>query len=79
MRLEILGRYPGHPPVATDGLSPLPDGKLLYRLKRRWRHGTIHVIFEHRDLATKFAAPMAPPRFNLLHFVLGIGLKCAIE
>jgi hypothetical protein len=34
-RLEHLCRYVARPPVATGRLSRLPDGRLLYRLKRR--------------------------------------------
>jgi len=45
MRLERLARYAGRPPLATERLSLLPDGRLLYRLKRRWRDGTTHVIY----------------------------------
>jgi hypothetical protein len=46
LRLERLCRYAGRPPVATERLSRLSGGKLLYRLKRRWRDGTTHLIFE---------------------------------
>jgi hypothetical protein len=41
-----LLRYAARPLVATDRLSRLPDGRLLYRLKRRWRDGTMQVIYE---------------------------------
>ncbi|MBZ5498797.1 MAG: transposase [Acidobacteriia bacterium] len=43
MRLERLFRHAGRPPVATERLSVPPDGRLLYRLKRRRRDGTSHV------------------------------------
>ena len=49
MRLERLCRYTGRPPVSTERLSLLPDRRLLYRLKRRWRDGTSHVIFDPLD------------------------------
>jgi hypothetical protein len=61
MRLERLLRYAGRPPVATERLSRLPDGRLLYRLKRRWRDGTSHVIFEPMELIAKLAALVPPP------------------
>jgi hypothetical protein len=67
MRLERLLRYAGRPPVATERLSRLPDGRLLYRLKRRWRDGTSHVIFEPMELIAKLAA-LVPPRFNLVRY-----------
>jgi hypothetical protein len=44
------------PPLATVRLSVLPDGRLLYRLKRRWRDGTTHMIFEPLELVEKVAS-----------------------
>jgi len=55
-QLEKLWRYAARPPVATERLSRLPDGRLLYRLKRRWRDGTTHVVFEPVELVEKLAA-----------------------
>src|SRR5437867_2935705 len=66
MGLERLCRYAGRPPVAIERLSLLPDGRLLYRLKRRWRNGTTHVIFEPLELIEKLAALVPRPRFNLV-------------
>jgi len=68
MRLERLARYAGRPPLATERLSLLPDGRLLYRLKRSWRDGTSHVIFEPGELLEKLAALVPPPRFNLVRY-----------
>jgi hypothetical protein len=68
LRLEHLFRYAGRPPLATGRLSALPDGRLLYRLKRRWRDGTTHMIFEPVDLVAKLAALVPPPRFNLVRY-----------
>lgn len=72
-RLERLCRYVARPPVATDRLSRLADGRLLYRLKHRWRDGTSHVVFEPRELVEKLAALVPPPRFHMAryHGVLG--------
>src|SRR5437667_9653269 len=44
LRLERLARYVSRPAVSTERLSELPDGRLLYRLKRRWRNGTTEVV-----------------------------------
>ena len=68
MRLEPLARYAGRPPVATERLSLLPDGRLLYHLKHRWRDGTSHVIFEPLEMVEKLAALVPPPRFNLVRY-----------
>jgi len=68
-RFEHLCRYAGRPPLATGRLSALPDGRrLLYRLKRRWRDGTTHMIFEPLDLVARLAALVPPPRFNLVRY-----------
>ncbi len=77
-RLERLCRYVARPPVATERLSRTEDGRLLYRLKHRWRDGTTHVVFEPQELVEKLAALVPPPRFHLLryHGVLG---PCASE
>jgi len=68
LRLERLARYAGRPPLATERLSLLPDGRLLYRLKRRWRDGTTHVIYEPLELMERLAALVHPPRFNITRF-----------
>jgi hypothetical protein len=72
-RLERLCRYVARPPVAAERLSRIADGRLLYRLKHRWRDGTTHVVFEPGELVEKLAALVPPPRFHLVryHGVLG--------
>jgi hypothetical protein len=72
-RLERLCRYVARPPVSTERLSRMADGRLLYRLKHRWRDGTTHVVFEPGELVEKLAALVPPPRFHLVryHGVLG--------
>jgi hypothetical protein len=64
--------------LAIERLSLLPDGRLLYRLKRRWRDGTTRVIFEPLELVEKLAALVPPPRFNLVryHGVLAPAARC---
>jgi len=54
--------------VGTERLSLLPDGRLLYRLKRPWRDGTSHVILEPREMIEKLAALVPPPQFNLVRY-----------
>jgi hypothetical protein len=66
--LERLCRYCARPPVATERLSLLPDGRLLYRVKHPWRDGTTHVLFEPLELVEKLAALVPPPRFNLVRY-----------
>ena len=55
-QLEKLCRYVARPAVAAERLSLMPDGRLLYRLKQRWRDGTTHVLFEPLELVEKVAS-----------------------
>jgi hypothetical protein len=66
----------GRPPVATERLSELPDARILYRLRHRWRDGTTHVVFEPLDLVARLAALVPPPRFNTVRYH-GILAPCA--
>jgi hypothetical protein len=75
-RLERLVRYGARPPIATDRLSELPDNRILYRLRHRWRDGTTHVVFEPVDLVARLAALVPPPRANIVRYH-GILAPCA--
>ena len=65
---ERLLRYASRPPLSTERLSLLPDGRLLYRLKCRWSDGTTHGIYEPMELMERLAALVPPPRFNITRF-----------
>ena len=65
---ERLCRYAGRPAVATERLTTLPDGRLLYRLKRPWRDGTSAVIFERQDFMAKLAVLVPAPRAHLTRY-----------
>src|SRR5881296_739040 len=67
-RLERLCRYAGRPAVAVQRLTELPDGRLLYRLKRPWRDGTSAVIFERQDFMSKLAVLVPAPRAHLTKY-----------
>ena len=67
-RLERLCRYVGRPPVATERLSELPDGRLVYELRHRWRDGATHVAFEPLELIDRLAALVPPPRFHTVRY-----------
>ena len=64
----MLCRYVARPPVAMERLSKLPDGRVIYQLRHRWRNGATHMIFEPLDLIGKLAALVPPPRFNLIRY-----------
>ncbi len=65
LRLRNIERSRGSP---EERLSLLPDGKLLYRLKRRWRDGTTPLIYEPLELMERLAALVHPPRFHIISF-----------
>jgi hypothetical protein len=67
-RLERLCRYAGRPPVATDRLSRLADGRLVYRLKHRYRDGTSHMLYEPLEFLGRLAALIPPPRAHQLRY-----------
>jgi len=70
-----LGRpVPG--PIASARLSEAPDGRIVYRLRHRWRDGTTHVVFDPLDLVARLAALVPPPRANLVRY-FGILAPCA--
>lgn len=66
--IEHLLRYMCRPPVALDRLELLPDGRLLYRLKKRWRDGTDSVVFEPLEFLERLAALVPAPRFNMIRY-----------
>jgi hypothetical protein len=68
IRLERLLRYASRPPLSSERLSLLVDGRLLYKLNRRWSDGTTHVIYEPMELMERLAALVPPPRFNITRF-----------
>ena len=61
-------RYMLRPPIAIERLKFLSDGRLLYRLKKQWRDGTTHIIFEPLELMERLAALVPAPRFNLIRY-----------
>jgi hypothetical protein len=76
-RLERLCKYAGRPPLATDRLEALPDGRLRYAMKTPWRDGTTHVIFEPLELIEKLCALIPRPRAHTVryHGLLGPAAK----
>ena len=68
--------------MATERLSLLPDGRVSYALRHRYRDGTTHVAFEPLDFVAKPAALIPWPRFNMVryHGVLAaaVGLRSSI-
>jgi hypothetical protein len=75
-RLERLYRYVARPPIAIDRLEALPDGRLAYRLKTRWRDGTTHVLIQRHELLERLAPLIPPPRAHQVRYH-GLLAPCA--
>ena len=54
--LEQLCRYIARPAIATERLSLARDGKVVYELRRPWRNGTTHFVFEPLTFIERLAA-----------------------
>ena len=65
---ERLCRYLLRPPLSQDRLTRLLDGRVQLRLKRPWRDGTTHMIFEPLDFLGKLAALVPQPRAHLVRY-----------
>jgi hypothetical protein len=64
LRLERLARYVSRPPIASERLTELADGRLGYELSHRWRDGTTHVAFEPEELLERLAVLVPRPRVH---------------
>jgi hypothetical protein len=65
-RLEHLCRYAGRPAIAESRLSLLPDGRVLYSLKKRWKDGSTSVVIEPQVLMERLCALVPRPRRHLV-------------
>jgi hypothetical protein len=65
-RLEQLCRYLLHPPFAQDRLRLRADGRVVVELKKGWRDGTSHLLFEPIEFLEKLAAITPRSAVNLL-------------
>ncbi len=67
-RLKGLCKYMARPAIATGRLSLLPDGRVSYRLRRRWNDGTHTLVFTPMEFIEKLAALVPPPRAHLVSY-----------
>ena len=67
-RVERICRYLGRPPIATDRLEWLDDGRLRYTMKKAWSDGTHALVFEPLDLIARLCAMIPPPRFHMVRY-----------
>ena len=67
---QLLTCYqcPGRPAVSESRLSLLPDGRVSYALKKRWKDGTTHVVLEPQVLMERLCALVPRPRRHLVTY-----------
>jgi hypothetical protein len=66
--LEHLARYLARPPIATDRLTPLPDGRVALRFKRPFSDGTEAVVFTPFELTERLLPLVPRPRKHTIRF-----------
>ena len=52
----------------SERLSRTADGDVIYRLRRKWKDGTVSLRFSPYELIEKLCALVPPPMFNLTRF-----------
>jgi hypothetical protein len=68
-RLEKLCRYVARPPIVHERLSLSANGaKVIYKLKRRFRDGSTHVVLDPLDFIARLAALVPRPRAHLVTY-----------
>ena len=67
-RLEHLIRYVARPPIANDRLAVLPDGRIAYALKKRWRDGSTHVVLDPMTFLERLCALVPRPHKKLVTY-----------
>lgn len=67
-KLEKLCRYAARPAVAESRLVELPDGRIGYALKKRWRDGTTAVVMTKAVLMERLCALVPKPRKHLVTY-----------
>ena len=58
-------RYIARPPLSADRLTLTPRGRVHQELRRPWRDGTTHVVFDPSVFLERLAALVPPPRAHL--------------
>jgi hypothetical protein len=66
--LEHLARYLARPPIGTDRLTQLPDGRVALRFKRPFSDGTEAVVFTPRELIERLLPLIPRPRKHTIRF-----------
>lgn len=66
--LERVARYCARPPLSLDRLSLDGDGRVRYRMKRRFSDGTADIVLSPRDFLLRLCALVPPPRAHQVRY-----------
>ena len=66
--LEHLARYLARPPIATDRIAQLADGRVMLRFKRPFSDGTAAVLFTPFELIERLLPLVPRPRKHTIRF-----------
>ena len=61
-------QYAARPAVAESRLRELPDGRIAYSLKKRWKDGTTAVVMTKEVLMERLCALVPKPRKHLVTY-----------
>jgi hypothetical protein len=67
-RLEHLARYLLRPPIASERLSLDERGRIQLRLRKAFRDGTTHLIFNPLEFIARLASLVPRPRTHLVTY-----------
>jgi hypothetical protein len=66
--LERLCRYITRPALAYDRVQGNAAGRVVLKLKTRWRDGTTHLVMSPLEFMQRLAALVPRPRLHLIRF-----------
>ena len=66
--LEQLCRYIHRPPLASERLKLMEDGKIYYQFKKTWKDGRKGIYFEGADLIERLVALIPTPYKNIVRY-----------
>jgi hypothetical protein len=67
-RLEKLCRYVARPPLVAECLTRTRDGLVMYKLKKKWRDGSTHVVLTPLAFIQRLCALVPRPRIPLVTY-----------
>lgn len=78
-KLEKLCQYVARPAVSEERLTELPNGNILYEMKKAYSDGTTHLLFSPIEFMEKLTALVPPHRIHLTRFHGVLAPHCKIR